>query len=416
MGTSGAPGERTAVVTARARSLPDFTFGKALIRLSNMKGRMPDCRSTCACAVPYRAFMRSLWTPNTRWVAVTEEGLDGGPIVPDNYDGSPDSVARIRHNVERSGEIGQLVAANYRSTALQVPLLESDPRTGRALDYAALSDAFERVRQKYSDDRTEVRIIGFAKLIGDLIDGARTVAAFFAAAVLVCAAVVYWYTRCVRSTLIVVFCSLVAVLWQLGLMPVLGLAVDPYSMLVPFLVFAIGMSHGAQKMNGIMQDIGRGMHKFVAARYTFRRLFAAGLTALICDAVGFAVLTLIDIQAIRVLAITSSIGVVVLVFTNLVLLPVLLSFTGVSVRAAALKLRAESRTLRFERLLVRFTGRRWATVTILVAGAIAAGSYAVSHRLQIGDVDPGAPELRPNSRYNRDNNFCLLYTSDAADE
>ncbi|WPH12819.1 efflux RND transporter permease subunit [Variovorax paradoxus] len=362
-----------------------------------------------------RAFMRSLWTPNTRWVAVTEEGLDGGPVVPDNYDGSPDSVARIRHNVERSGEIGQLVAANYRSTALQVPLLESDPRSGRALDYAALSDAFERVRQKYSDDRTEVRIIGFAKLIGDLIDGARTVAAFFAAAVLVCAAVVYWYTRCVRSTLIVVFCSLVAVLWQLGLMPVLGLAVDPYSMLVPFLVFAIGMSHGAQKMNGIMQDIGRGMHKFVAARYTFRRLFAAGLTALICDAVGFAVLTLIDIQAIRVLAITSSIGVVVLVFTNLVLLPVLLSFTGVSVRAAALKLRAESRTLRFERLLVRFTGRRWATVTILVAGAIAAGSYAVSQRLQIGDVDPGAPELRPNSRYNQDNNFVVTNYSISSD-
>jgi predicted RND superfamily exporter protein len=51
--------------------------------------------------------------------------------------------------------------------------------------------------------------------------------------------------------------------------------------LVPFLVFAIGMSHGAQKMNGIMQDIGRGMHRVVAARFTFRRLFLAGLTALL---------------------------------------------------------------------------------------------------------------------------------------
>jgi len=32
---------------------------------------------------------------------------------------------------------------------------------------------------------------------------------------------------------------------------------DPFSILVPFLVFAIGVSHGAQKMNGVMQDIGR---------------------------------------------------------------------------------------------------------------------------------------------------------------
>jgi predicted RND superfamily exporter protein len=94
---------------------------------------------------------------------------------------------------------------------------------------------------------------------------------------------------------------------------------------VPFLVFAIGVSHGAQKMNGIMQDIGRGTHKLVAARYTFRRLFLAGLTALLADAVGFAVLMVIDIPVIRELAMTASIGVAVLIFTNLLLLPVLLS-------------------------------------------------------------------------------------------
>ncbi len=50
----------------------------------------------------------------------------------------------------------------------------------------------------------------------------------------------------------------------------------PYSVLVPFLIFAIGVSHAAQKMNGIMQDIARGTHKLIAARYTFRRLFIAG--------------------------------------------------------------------------------------------------------------------------------------------
>jgi len=87
-------------------------------------------------------------------------------------------------------------------------------------------------------------------------------------------------------------------------------------------------------MNGIMQDVGRGTHQLVAARYTFRRLFLAGLTALLADAVGFAVLMLIDIPVIQDLAITASIGVAVLIFTNLVLLPVLLSYTGVSQAAA----------------------------------------------------------------------------------
>jgi len=78
-------------------------------------------------------------------------------------------------------------------------------------------------------------------------------------------------------------------------MRLLGYELDPYSILVPFLIFAIGLSHGAQKMNGILQDVGRGTHKYVAARYTFRRLFMAGLTALLTNIVGFAVLVIIDI-------------------------------------------------------------------------------------------------------------------------
>ena len=155
------------------------------------------------------------------------------------------------------------------------------------------------------------------------------------------AEVLYAYTRCLRSTFIVVACSLIAVAWQLGLLRLLGYALDPYSVLVPFLVFAIGMSHGAQKMNGILQDVGRGTHRVVAARYTFRRLFVAGLTALLCDAVGFAVLALIDIRVIQDLAANASIGVAVLIFTNLVLLPVLLSYVGVSPAAARRSLKQE---------------------------------------------------------------------------
>ena len=35
-----------------------------------------------------RPFMKSLWTANTRWMAVTEEGLEGGPVIDEGYDGS----------------------------------------------------------------------------------------------------------------------------------------------------------------------------------------------------------------------------------------------------------------------------------------------------------------------------------------
>jgi predicted RND superfamily exporter protein len=184
------------------------------------------------------------------------------------------------------------------------------------------------------------------------------------------------YTRCVRSTALVIACSLVAVVWQLGMVAALGFELDPYSILVPFLVFAIGVSHGAQKMNGIMQDIGRGAPKLVAARFTFRRLFLAGLTALLADAVGFGVLMVIDIPVIRELALAASIGVAVLIFTNLILLPVLLSYVGVSAAGAERSLRTEGKGLLNAAFVVidRFVQPRWAMSALLVAAALAAAA------------------------------------------
>jgi predicted RND superfamily exporter protein len=351
--------------------------------------------------------MKSLWTPTTRWVGVTEEGLEGGPVIPDGYDGSPRSLEQLRANIARSGEIGQLVALDAKSSVIYVPLLAADA-DGRPLDYRVLAQRLEQLRATYEPQGVRIHITGFAKIVGDLIDGVRAVLLFFLLAVAIATAMVFWFTRCLRSTALVVTASLVAVVWQLGLLPTLGYALDPYSILVPFLVFAIGMSHGAQKMNGIMQDVGRGLHKLVAARLTFRRLFLAGLTALLADAVGFAVLLVIDIQVIRELAIAASIGVAVLIFTNLILLPVLLSYTGVSPAAAQRSLRAEAAEAAgagkhpLWAFLDRYTQRRHATFAI-VAGLLLGGlGFAASTQLKIGDLDPGAPELRADSRYNRD--------------
>ncbi len=369
-----------------------------------------------------RAAMKSLWTPNMRWTGVTEEGLEGGPVIPDAYNGSADSLQALRTNVQRSGEIGQIVAADGHSSVIFVPLLAKDGE-GHALNYVALSEQLDTLREEFETQGVSLHITGFAKIVGDLIAGLRQVLVFFAVAIVIAAGMVFGYTRCARSTALVVLSSLIAVVWQLGLLPVLGFALDPYSMLVPFLVFAIGMSHGAQKMNGIMQDIGRGVPKWIAARYTFRRLFLAGLTALLADAVGFAVLLAIDIRVIQELAIAASIGVAVLIFTNLIVLPILLSYTGVSAAAAKRSIGGEKEFVALDghersglfALLERFTERRWALAAVSVSAVLAVAGYATSRHLAIGDLDPGAPELRADSRYNQDVAFVNAHYGASSD-
>lgn len=397
---------RIAVETTRG-TIIDASYLRRLQQLNDEVFLLPGVN---------RTYMKSLWTPGTRWIAVTEEGLDGGTVMPETYNGSAASLQQVRANIDRSGEIGQLVGANFKSSIIFVPLLDH-VADGGSLDYRELSGNLERLRAKYEGDGIKIHIVGFAKLAGDLIEGLNEVAIFFGVAVIMATLMVFWFNRDLRSTVLVVLCSLTAVIWQLGLLGALRMDLDPYSMLVPFLVFAIGMSHGTQKMNGILQDIGRGTHRLVAARYTFRRLFAAGLTALVCDAVGFAVLMIIHIEVIQELAIAASIGVAVLIFTNLVLLPILLSYTGVGAHAARRSLASESSDVKHPiwRFLDLFTQRRWATGALLAAAVAGIGAFVVSLNLQIGDLDSGAPELRPESRYNRDNAYINLHYANSSD-
>ncbi|NQD59322.1 MMPL family transporter, partial [Pseudomonas sp. CM25] len=157
----------------------------------------------------------------------------------------------------------------------------------------------------------------------------------------------------------------------------------------------------------------------------------AGVTALLADAVGFAVLMLIDIPVIQDLAITASIGVAVLIFTSLLLMPVALSYVGVGSTAAERALAIDARwALRGEgrlqsggaprrvnpwALLERFTERKWASAALLVALALAALGTWGSLQLKIGDLDSGAPELRANSRYNLDNAFITEHYALSSD-
>lgn len=361
-----------------------------------------------------RSWMKSLWMPIVRWRQVTEEGVVGGPVMPPDYSGTPESIGKLKENVGRSGIVGSLVANDSRSTMIIAPLLDRHPQTGEPLNYGELSRALEAQIRSFEDESTGVYIVGFAKIVGDLIAGLYEVMLFFGLSVAVAALFVYLYTRCVRSTLLLVSVAVTGVVWLLGLMRLMGYELDPYSILVPFLIFAIGLSHGAQKMNGILQDVGRGTHKYVAARYTFRRLFMAGLTALLTNIVGFAVLVIIDIPVIRDLALTTSIGITVLVFTKLVLIPVTLSYIGVS-EVAARRALAEDTTRkqgwlgRIWSALDRLTERRTATVAIALAAVMTVVCTVVMFDLRIGDLDPGAPELRQDSRYNRDSAYITAH-------
>lgn len=353
-----------------------------------------------------RGNLRSLWTPNALWIEASEDGLRSGKVIPADFATSARGVDDVRANVGKAALVGSVVANDHKSSTIFVPLLETDPDTGQQLDYGLFSQRLEeQVRRKFEKPGVRIHIVGFAKLVGDLIHGARAIGLFFLLTVVLTTALVLVYSRCWRSTLATIGCCLLAVVWHLGLMRLIGFGLDPYSILVPFLTFAIGVSHAVQNINTYASASCSGSGKIDAARATFLLLFVPGSVALLCDVVGFSTLLIIDIGVIRELAISASIGVAVIILTKMFLLPILMSYAGMSRAGLRMAEKRRDSKHRLAAALASLTTSRRSWIALGLATVVAVWGWTTSRQLQIGDLDPGAPELRARAVYNQDTVF-----------
>ena len=374
-----------------------------------------------------RASVRSIFTPNVRFVEIVEDGFAGGNVIPSDFAPSPEAFETVRSNIVKSGEVGRLVSEDFTGAMVWANLLEENPTTGEQLDYRNVAAQLEAIRTQYEGEEFTVHIIGFAKIVGDISDGARGVIWFFGVAFVVTAILLYLYTHSFWLTLLPLLCSLAAVIWQMGTLSLLGYSLDPMNILTPFLIFAIGVSHSVQKISAWVVEKEFGgrtpdqwaqigvddvtqiprrspMH---GSRETIKKLLAPGVIALVSDTIGFLTILFIQIRIIQELAITASVGVAVIIFTNLILLPILLSWVQLrNPQAYRRRLLAKAhKSSRFWRWAAGFTEPKRAMQAIVAGLVLFVVGFWIAQDMKIGDSEPGVPELRPEARYNQDANF-----------
>ncbi|EGM69773.1 efflux RND transporter permease subunit [Shewanella sp. HN-41] len=363
-----------------------------------------------------RSQVKSLFSPSTRFTEVVEDGFAGGPVIPADFSTTQTGLDTVRDNIEKAGIVGRLIANDYSAAMVSAQLMDFDPQTGKPLDTIAFAAQLEKeLRGKYETDKIKIHIIGFAKMAGDVADGAKGVLLFFVIAILITAAMVYLFSKSIILTVLPLVCSLIAVVWQLGLLTVIGFGLDPMSILVPFLVFAIGVSHGVQMINAVRRRVLDGQATKAAAASAFRSLLVPGGVALLSDTVGFITLLSIDIGIIRELAISASLGVGVIIFTNLILLPLVISFTEIKVNKTAEPTAEEVRTEAIWRFLARFATPKYAIVVIAATVVLYFAGLQQANQMKIGDLQGGAPALHQDSRYNLDTFFITDHFSITTD-
>jgi len=159
-----------------------------------------------------KARVTSLFTPNVRFTEVVEDGFNGGPVIPSRFNTSNEMLEQVRQNIIKSGQLGRLVVQDFSGTLITAELLDRDPGTGEKIDYQAVAAALEKdIREKYQTQQLDVHIIGFAKVVGDISDGVKSVVLYFGLAFVITGLLLFGYSGSLRLT--VLPCFVLPLLW-----------------------------------------------------------------------------------------------------------------------------------------------------------------------------------------------------------
>ncbi len=406
-----------------------------------------------------RARVTSIFSPSILYVEVVEGGLSGENVIPSTYTPTPEMMLRIKRNVAKASVIGRLVSQDQTTALIQLELLENDPTAGTTaaqadlakpmrermreawergslvgetapehptlvdrikavtalsmkgekpepgLDYVKVGDKLEEIRAKYESKDISVSIVGFAKVVDDMTKASMEVAAFFVIALILTGLLLWVYIGSFRLAILVVATSLVACTWELGLLNLVGYGLDPFAMLVPFLIMSVSVSHGVQYANSWANEVAtKGVTPYQASLATFRALAIPGVVALLTNVAGFSTIYLINIQVIREMSVNAAFGMAGVIIVNKVLLPAMLSYMrlpNIPKFREAQELRERMGDAVFKKMAV-LTHRGPATIVLIVCALLSVFGASQYHKVQIGDTTEGVPELRPDSRFNQD--------------
>src|SRR3954465_2677607 len=159
-----------------------------------------------------RGRVQSLFTPNVRYMEVVEEGIEAGNVVDSEFVPTVEALNKVRENILKAGIRGRLVANDFSGALISAIVLEKDA-TGRPIDPIEVARELEsRVRDRIQGADVEVQahpssltgagidvhMIGFAKVVGDIADGAMSVITFAIVTILLTLLAVWHYVQSLK--------------------------------------------------------------------------------------------------------------------------------------------------------------------------------------------------------------------------
>jgi uncharacterized protein len=306
-------------------------------------------------------------------------------------------VANIRDIVHFSESLhGILVSLDDKAALIRANFLE-----GR-IDYRQIFyDINDKIIAPYQDENTRIWVAGEPRLYGWIYRYANDV--YWILVVTYC---IEWVLRWMyfhdwRGSLRPTITGLLAAVWGLGFINLIGFALDPLMLVVPFLITARAVSHAIQMHDRYYEEYQKNdWHKREAIVAAFAELFVPTFSGIVTDALGVLVILLIPVVMLQKLAITASWWILAITVSEVLLNPIVYFYLRAPEPEMVI-LREEGWFRTFmDRLTDATLSKAGQAITVVLWGAIFVSSLIFLRGLTIGDPTAASPLLWPDSPYN----------------
>jgi predicted RND superfamily exporter protein len=305
-----------------------------------------------------------------------------------------DGIARIVHASQNL--YGVLVSLDNRAALIRASFIEG------IIDHRKLFDEIQnKIVKPFTDDNTEILVAGEPQLYGWVYQYAGQVYWILLATAVVAWVLLYLYFRDWKGALRPTISGLIAAIWGLGFIHLIGFSLDPLTLVIPFFITARAVSHSAQMHERYYEEYkASGWQKDEAIVRSFAALFVPTLSGILTDALGVLAILLVPIVLLQKLALTASFWIAAIVVSELFLNPVVYWYLSAPEREMV-EQRQQGAFQRWMNAaasaIVSPSGRRF---SIAVWVVVMLASPLLFTRLVIGDSETVTPLLRRDSPYN----------------
>ncbi|MDD5291767.1 MAG: MMPL family transporter [Candidatus Omnitrophica bacterium] len=295
---------------------------------------------------------------------------------------------------------GPIVSKDFKATLIQADF-ESN------VSARDIFNNLQALKAQFEDEDYNIHIAGQPVLQGWLDYYLPRMAGLSLLTLIVMALVLYNIFKCKRGVFLPLFSAGMATLWGLGLMASFGYKLTPSTILAPFLVFALGVSHSIQFIKRYYEYMSRHKNNSKAAAINITRsLFVPAFTGLLTDGIGPFALFIVPLEMVRSLALAIGFGILSIFFSTIILVPNLLSFMKPPKRLEVIKEERETLTSKILGYFAKVAVDKKSRWVVIASFFILTGIALIGMKqLEVGDKRPGTSLLYPSSPYNQAEKF-----------